>query len=76
MRSIRQECLNHVIPVGERHLRRVLREYVEDYNFERPHQGIGNELIHPRDGPANDDGPVRRKSRLGGLLNSYERSVA
>ena len=45
VRSIKSECLAQVIPIGEGHLRRVVREYVEHYHGERNHQGIGNRLI-------------------------------
>jgi transposase InsO family protein len=45
VRSIKHECLNRVIPFGERHLRRTITEYVEHYHRERNHQGLGNELI-------------------------------
>ena len=54
----------------------MLTEYLEHYHHERNHQGIGNVLIEPRAGPANDNGPVRRKRRLGGLLNYYAREAA
>ncbi|MEX1368045.1 MAG: integrase core domain-containing protein [Nannocystaceae bacterium] len=43
--SIRRECLDRVIPVGEQHLRRLIVEYVAHYNSERNHQGLGNRLI-------------------------------
>jgi transposase InsO family protein len=43
--SIRRECLNRVIPLGERHLRELVREYVTHYHQERPHQGLGNRVI-------------------------------
>ena len=46
--SIRRECLSRVIPLGERHLRVLVAEYVEHYNRERNHQGIvagGQEVI-------------------------------
>lgn len=76
IRSIRTECLDHIVPLGERHLRTVLGEYLEHYHRERNHQGIGNALIEPRAGPANDNGEVRRKRRLGGLLSFYERGAA
>jgi putative transposase len=39
VRSVRQECLDHLIIVNERHLNSVLREYVSYYNTRRPHQG-------------------------------------
>ncbi len=45
VRSIKQECLSRVIPFGERHLRRTIAEYVEDYHRERNHQGLDNGLI-------------------------------
>jgi putative transposase len=37
--SIRSECLDQIIPLGERHLRKVMREYTEHYHAERNHQG-------------------------------------
>jgi len=47
VRSIKEECLARVIPLGERHLRRTIAEFVTHYHAERNHQGIGNELIQP-----------------------------
>jgi transposase InsO family protein len=76
VRSIRQECLDRIVPLGEAHLRRTIRAYVAHYNLERPHQGLGNNLIFPRDGPLPVEGVVCRSERLGGLLNSYERKAA
>ena len=48
VRSIKDECLNRVIPFGERHLRRTIAEYVEHYHRERNHQGLANELSRAR----------------------------
>jgi len=76
VRSVRTECLDHLVIFGEAHLRAVLREYVEHYNTERPHQGIGNVLIRPPPEPANNNGPVKRRQRLGGLLSFYYRGAA
>ena len=45
VRSIKFECLHRLIPLGERHLRRAIREYVAHYHHERNHQGLDNELI-------------------------------
>src|SRR4029453_6386232 len=45
VRSIREECLHHVIPLGDRHLRRTLVEFVQHYHRERNHQGLENRLI-------------------------------
>jgi putative transposase len=74
VRSIKEECLDRLIPIGEQHFRRAVAEYVEHYHGERNHQGIANRLIA---GPPVIDGTgrVRRHSRLGGLLNFYERAA-
>ena len=45
VRSIKQECLSRMIPLGERHFRRTLTEYIEHYHGERNHQGLDNALI-------------------------------
>ena len=75
VRSIKEECLHRVIPFGERHLRQTIAEYVEHYHRERNHQGIENDLI---EGPSVADGQlgcIRRRPRLGGLLNYYCRAA-
>ena len=45
VRSIKEECLDRLIPIGERYFRRAVTEYVEHYHHERNHQGIENALI-------------------------------
>ena len=73
VRSIKEECLDRIIPFGERHFRRSVYEFVVHYHLERNHQGLGNELI---DRVAADTvGAIRRRPRLGGLLNYYERAA-
>ena len=47
VRSIKEECLNRVILLGGRHLRRTIADFVAHYHGERNHQGIDNELIQP-----------------------------
>lgn len=39
VRTVRRECLDHILVWGERHLERTLREYVRHDNRERPHRG-------------------------------------
>ena len=75
VRSVKEECLNRVVPLGEWHLRRTLKEFVTHYHRERNHQGLGNELI---DGLAAQRliGTVRRRQRVGGILSYYYRSAA
>ena len=74
VRSIKQECLNRVIPFGDHHLRRTIAEYVEHYHREQNHQRIENELIERLAGEGNV-GRIRRRPRLGGLLNYYCRAA-
>jgi transposase InsO family protein len=74
VRSIKEECLDRIVPLGERHFRRAVAEFVDHYHHERNHQGLDNRLIAGP--PANDTmGCVRRYPRLGGLLNFYERAA-
>src|SRR5437868_2858497 len=75
VRSIKHECLNRVIPFGERHLRRTIAEYVEHYHRERNHQGLENELINGALVTDEQVGRIRRRPRLGGLLNYYCRAA-
>jgi len=74
VRSIKEECLDRVIPLGEGHLRRTIAEYIVHYHRERNHQGLSNELIRPL-APPDDQGPVRRCQRIGGMLSYYYRAA-
>ena len=74
VRSIKEECLDRMIPIGERHFRRAIAEYVEHYHQERNHQGLANRLI--ADTLVIDmTSRVQRRPRLGGLLNFYRRAA-
>ncbi len=73
--TIKSECLNHIVPLGERHLRRAVRDFVEHYHFERNHQGLDNALIVPSAKPVNHNAPIRCNERLGGLLKHYYRAA-
>ena len=74
--SIKSECLSKLVPLGERHLRVAVTEFVEHYHRERNHQGLGNQLLMHAATSANDNAPIARRVRLGGLLNFYYRSAA
>jgi transposase InsO family protein len=74
VRSIKEECLDRLIPIGERHFRRAVAEFVDHYHRERNHQGLGNVLIAGALA-GKTAGRVRRRPRLGGLLNFYERAA-
>ncbi len=47
--SIRRECLDHVIVMGEDHLRRIVREYLYYYHNSRPHQSLARNSPVPRE---------------------------
>jgi putative transposase len=73
--SVKSECLDHFLVLGESHLRYLLAEYLAHYHQHRPHQGLGNELLTGEPGPppqplaaARD---VQVSERLGGLLKHY-----
>ena len=74
--SIKSECLNKIIPLGEKHLRHAIKEYMEHYHKERNHQGLGNRIIHANENFGRSTGVVKTRPRLGGLLNYYYRDAA
>ncbi len=74
VRSIKEECLNRIVPLGERHFRQTVAHFVAHYHRERPHQGLGNAILERRQ-PCRVRGRIRRRPRLGGLLNYYERAA-
>ena len=74
VRTIKEECLGKIVPLGEKHLRKCISEFASFYHEDRPHQGLGNVLIvEPK---VWGRGKIRRRARLGGLLNSYYREAA
>ena len=70
------ECLAQIIPLGERDLRKAVKEYTEHYHFERNRQGLNNELIEKLSGEPNMDRAVECQERLGGVLKYYYRRAA
>jgi hypothetical protein len=74
VRSVKAECLDRMIVVGQGSLENDLTEYVEHYHRERAHQGIGNELIDG--GEPSGAGQIEVSERLGGLLKFYDRRAA
>jgi putative transposase len=75
LRSVRQECLDPLLILGETHLRRVLAIYVGFYNVARPHQGLDQRTPVTSPPPAHL-GPIRCCILLGGLLRSHDREAA
>jgi putative transposase len=81
VQTLRAECLDHFLFCGEGHLRHVVKEFVEHYNLERPHQARGNVPLPDADAgePTTlpfPNGEVKCRTRLGGLLKHYYRAAA
>jgi transposase InsO family protein len=77
VRSVKEECLSHLILFGERSLRRALIQFQEHYHQERNHQGKSNVLLFPAAAPLEPGGRrgIRCRERLGGLLRYYSRAA-
>jgi transposase InsO family protein len=73
--SVRRECLDHVLVLGDRHLDRVLAEYTAYFNAERPHQGLAQQIPTGGAKPANTNGRVVETPVLGGLHHAYRRAA-
>jgi putative transposase len=82
IQTIQQECLDHFVVVGQRHLDYLVAEFLRYYHEYRPHQGVGNVTL---DRAASSDPPdtavaasvdeIVRDEWLGGLLKSYRRAA-
>jgi transposase InsO family protein len=71
IRSIRRECLDHIIVFGEAHLRRVLKSYADYYNSVRTHRSL--HMDAPISRPIHQTGMIRSQAILGGLHHHYVR---
>jgi transposase InsO family protein len=69
--SIRRECLDHVLILGENHLYRVLKAYADYYNSDRPHLALAKDAPNYR--PIQRLGPIAARPILGGLHHCYGR---
>lgn len=71
--SIRRECLDHVIVLGERHLRRILREYFRYYHLTRTHMALDGDAPLGRARQWPEDGDIAAIPEVGGLHHRYVR---
>ena len=76
MGTARRECLDPLLIVGRRHLEYVLGEFVEHYQEDRPHQGLGQRTPSGEAPASVPAGRILRSDRLAGLIHEYERAAA
>ena len=79
MTTLRRELLDHVLVLGQGHLERLLREFVDAYyHLARPHQGLAGDTPVPQEKPPENSVPSKLVSIpiLGGLHHSYVRVAA
>jgi transposase InsO family protein len=69
--TIRRECLDHMIIFNERHLYKVLTEYIEYYNSSRTHMSLNKDSPHGR--AIQTEGRITAIPVLGGLHHKYKR---
>ena len=74
--SIRRDALDHVIVLGERHLRRVLQSYIDYYHHCRTHRSLDMDAPEPRPVQPPGIGLIRKLPEVGGLHHHYERQAA
>lgn len=77
IQSMQVECFDRFLGFGEKHFDYLVREYVEHYCAERPHQGLGNRTVAGQRPPTppDDRSTVTCECRLGGLLRHYHREA-
>ena len=69
--SIRRECVDHIVVLGETHLRRILGEYAAYYNESRTHRSLSKDA--PVSRPVQRIGSIRSHALVGGLHHHYVR---
>ncbi len=74
--SVRRECLNHVIVLNERHLRRILVSYLDYYHRSRTHLSLDKDTPEGRSVQPGDSGKIVALPQVGGLHHRYERLAA
>jgi transposase InsO family protein len=74
--TIRRECLDHTIILSERHLRRIVRRYIDYYNGLRTHTSLDKDAPRGRPVQGQGKGAVRSRRQCGGLHHEYYRRAA
>lgn len=71
VRTVRRECLDHLLVLSRRHLNAVLAEFVEHYNRARPHRSLGLDTPESGSRPTRPPGtPLGSVARIGSVGSS------
>ncbi|MET8311837.1 integrase core domain-containing protein [Micromonospora sp. NPDC005173] len=74
--TVRRECTDRMLIVGERHLAAVLAEYTAHYNSHRPHRSLDQQPPNPAPHVVDLNGVrIQRRPILGGLINEYSQAA-
>ena len=74
--GLRRDCLDHIIALNERQLRRAIRSYIRYFHEDRTHLGLEKDTPIPRAVEPVDDGEIVSSPRVGGLHHRYSREEA
>jgi len=74
VRSVRHECLDHLLILNQQYFPSVLKEYLDYYNGARAHQAIDQQASIPLS--SSPQGIIRCRDVLGGILHDYYRDIA
>jgi putative transposase len=73
--TLRRECLDHILILGEGHLRQVLADFASHYNEHRPHQSLRQEPPRPPGRAVDITARIEHRHVLGGLISEYRRAA-
>jgi transposase InsO family protein len=74
--TLRRECLDHLLILGQQHLRKVLAEYAQHYNGHRPHQALRQRPPLREPGQAIDmTARIQHNRAVSGLISEYRRAA-
>jgi putative transposase len=73
--TLRRECLDHMLILGESHLRSVLAGYARHCNRHRPHQGLQQQAPQQPGRAVDIAARIERRQVLSGLISEYRRAA-
>jgi putative transposase len=73
--TLRRGCPDHILTLGEGHLRQVLAEFTRHSNEHRPHQSLRQEPPQPPGRAVDISARIKRRQVLGGLISEYRRAA-